>query len=1832
LVDKLSASVCEGSVNPSFNASGSNVNWYADVTLPAPVKAGSSFTPLVSTSGIYNYYVTQTDSYGCVSPYETVNFTIKPLPQKFTVTGGGVYCENLTGLNVGLSGSESAATYQLLLNGTTIISSLSGTGSALDFGLQKTAGSYTIVGTSSNGCSTPMTGGVSVVTSPMPLPAGQVVGQIGVCQGATSVVYSVAPIINATSYSWSVPSGSTITSGVNSNTITVDYTNAAISGPIHVSGVNNCGNGSVSPDLQIVVGQLPGPASNIKYAPVNNSICLGDSDVIYEVDPISNATDYEWVLPAGASIQWGANTSQIKVRFAPNSATGAQLVKVRGKNSCGNGAWSAPYAITVNQNPSVYAGIDQNICSSGTTLQGSIIPFGGTGAWDLVSGSAIIANPALNNSAISSVAQGDNLLTWTVTANGCKSVDTVKISNNIVYVDAGQNLPICSADVTLKGSAPPAGANGMWTVASGFASFVNATLPGTKASSFGYGDNILYWTVTKNGCSSRDSVIIINYRPTTPDAGPDQAICYNNTVITGNQPVYGTGQWSVYSGLATIANPSSPTTGVTYIGKGKNVLLWTITNQICSVSDTLNITNNALDVNAGYDQLLCDNRTTLSATPPPTGATGQWSVLLGSASFLDGKTYNTKVSGLINGENKLIWSLYKGSCVNTDTVTLICDMPTSANAGPDQFLAAGSTILAANQPLVGQGKWSIISGAAQFANDTLYNTAVSNLNPGSNTLRWTITYKGCSSYDDVIVTNGTVETVDAGQDQVLCTNQTYLEATKPTYGFGVWTVQKGSANFADNEAYNTLVTNLASGTNILRWSVVVSGIEFYDTVIIVNNTPTTAVVGPDQVLCGDSSTLTGNFPIYGIGKWTLEGGSGTIGNIAQSNSNVTGLNNGDNLFRWTITNGTCVSSALLTITNDKPTQAYAGLDQTICDNQTALMPNAPTIGTGEWSVVSGAGTFVNNDVSGLASGANTLRWIITKNNCSSHDDVVITSHKPTTASAGFNTVVCVDSMFLTANKPNASIGEFGVWSLMNGAGIFADSSLNTTLIKRLASGQNVLRWTINNSGCLSSAEVSVNYAFIKADAGLPVTTCDNHVLLNANNAGVGTGEWSVIGGSGSALFVSPSSPNSEVDNLDKGKNILRWTIRNQTCVSSSEVTITNNSPSDAFAGGDQNLCTNVCTLAARAVLIGKGSWSVLSGSGYFSDTAAYNAVVSSVGSGSNTYRWTVTNGSCVSTDEVVISNDKPINTSAGLDQTLCADSAIMFANQPMLGTGVWSITKGAGVFKDAYYPYSKVNKLANDTNIIRWTVTNKQCVDYKEVKIINNLPTPATAGADVTICSDQTTLDGNAPVYGTGQWSVISGSGTFLNKNLNNTLVQGLTRGKNVLRWKITKQTCVSYDDVTITDDLPTQPDAGTSIAVCDNSAPLNANNPIIGKGYWSVISGKGTFIDSTKYNTIVVGLGQGSNMLKWTITNNRCSIFDVVEVKNNQTNVYAGPDQTVFEDHSILVGNDPPRGTGTWTLDAGAGTIASPGSSQSDVTGLGEGANTFVWSVNIDGCISSDRVVINYYKLPTASFAVDKTDGCPPMTVNFTKTTVENYPFSWDFGYADSTSVNANPTFTYPVPGTYTAKLTVTGPDGNPVTKEKVITVHNVPVVKFDIIPAEIYIPEQELRCFNYSQGGSTYLWNFGDGATSTDLNPVHTYQDSGLYSISLKVSSEYQCMDSLTITDGVHVIEKSRIKFPSAFTPNPNGSSGGRYDRNDFSNDVFYPIVLMGGLQEYKMEIFNRWGVLLFQSNDLEIGWDGYYKGQLLMQDVYIYRVSGIYNDGKRFSITGDVLLMRR
>jgi len=197
-----------------------------------------------------------------------------------------------------------------------------------------------------NGCAPPNPTVLNVLVTPTPGDAGTITGQVNVCAGSSGIAYSVGTIANASSYVWTLPTGATIASGAGSNSITVNYATNATPGNITVYGNNVCGNGSTSPPLTIALSPVPAPAGTIEGI---SAICVPATGVGFSVADITGATGYSWVVPAGATIVTGANTSNITVDFSASAVAGA--ITVAGTNTCGNGTVSPNFNVTVNPVP-----------------------------------------------------------------------------------------------------------------------------------------------------------------------------------------------------------------------------------------------------------------------------------------------------------------------------------------------------------------------------------------------------------------------------------------------------------------------------------------------------------------------------------------------------------------------------------------------------------------------------------------------------------------------------------------------------------------------------------------------------------------------------------------------------------------------------------------------------------------------------------------------------------------------------------------------------------------------------------------------------------------------------------------------------------------------------------------------------------------------------------------------------------------------------------------------------------------------------------------------------------------------------------------------------------------------------------------------------------------------------------------------------------------------------------------------------------------------------------------------------------------------------------------
>lgn len=294
----------------------------------------------------------------------------------------------------------------------------------------------------------------------------------------------------------------------------------------------------------------------------------------------------------------------------------------------------------------------------------------------------------------------------------------------------------------------------------------------------------------------------------------------------------------------------------------------------------------------------------------------------------------------------------------------------------------------------------------------------------------------------------------------------------------------------------------------------------------------------------------------------------------------------------------------------------------------------------------------------------------------------------------------------------------------------------------------------------------------------------------------------------------------------------------------------------------------------------------------------------------------------------------------------------------------------------------------------------------------------------------------------------------------------------------------------------------------------------------------------------------------------------------------------------------------------------------------------TYVLTVsNICGEFIEDSTRVEVYPLANVDLPALIAQGCAPLTVQFEDTinTLPNLTYLWEFGDGTS-SIEPAPTYTFQSTGDYVVSLTIRTEDGcvsdnKSSPANSLVRVLITPVADFEADPDETDLRTPTISFSNFSESGTSYSWDFGDDSTSTLFEPQHTYLDSGRYQVKLLVVSTAGCEDSTIreiIIDPYYFIE-----VPDAFTPDPDQENDGRYDPNALNNHIFYPHTR--GVTNYEMLIFNRWGELIFESNDHSIGWNGYYRGRLVAQEVYVYKIRLQWENGQEFEKVGNVTLFR-
>lgn len=440
----------------------------------------------------------------------------------------------------------------------------------------------------------------------------------------------------------------------------------------------------------------------------------------------------------------------------------------------------------------------------------------------------------------------------------------------------------------------------------------------------------------------------------------------------------------------------------------------------------------------------------------------------------------------------------------------------------------------------------------------------------------------------------------------------------------------------------------------------------------------------------------------------------------------------------------------------------------------------------------------------------------------------------------------------------------------------------------------------------------------------------------------------------------------------------------------------------------------------------------------------------------------------------------------------------------------------------------------------------------------------------------------------------------------------GLAAGDYTL-YSFDNNNCPDTIEVTITEPSGStiNATAGPDQTVCSNSAILSANTPSSGVGTWTVISGTATITIASSSISAITGIAVGTVTLVWTINDGCASGSDTVSI----TNTGGGPVVSISSYANISC-NSLNDGTATATATGGTGTLtyAWTPSGGTAPTASNLQAGTYTVSVSDNGgCTGIETVTITEPAAITLNVVATPAGCAGGGSANASASGgTGTLVYTWSTGESVAS-----------ITGLATGSYTVAVNDSMGCTVSDVATVIASSGSITATISANDTIAFGQSIQLN-SGGGTSSLWTPSTGLDcSTCRNPVATPLETTVYCV---IVSDNGCADTacvtITVEEGnceTNLYTGGAFYIPNAFTPN-----------NDVLNDYFKPFA--NCIKDYTFMVFDRWGEKLFETVDIEQGWNGYYKGTVCHQDVYVYKISFIdETKGNYHEYVGKFLLVK-
>ncbi len=1015
---------------------------------------------------------------------------------------------------------------------------------------------------------------------------------------------------------------------------------------------------------------------------------------------------------------------------------------------------------------------------------------------------------------ISGTPSATGLFQYELTVTGCVGTTTAKGSinvNGLPVASASSNSPICEGNtIYLFGSGSGTIISYSWIGPNGFTSTEqNPSI--TNASILNSGTYALSVTNSDNCIGQSATAVLVNSVPviTFTCSDPDNIICRGSSVTF---TATGGTNYNFRVGGVSVQNGPSGSYTTTTLTNGQVVDVVVSNTGGCStVSDGITMTVNPLPIpsltSSDADNIFCAG-TSVTFT---AGGGSSYNFRINGVTVQSGPSNTYTTTSLLNGQiiDVVVTNSFGCSATSAGIINTVNPIPVAviSSSDPDNTFCAGTSVTFTAS---GGASYNFRVAGISVQNSSSNTYTTSTLTNGQAVDVIVTSVSGCSATSSPIINTVLPLPVPAisssDPDNIFCygTSVTFTATGGVGYNFRIngTSVQSGTSNtfttstLTNGQTVDVIVTN-ANGCTATS-SGITNTVNPVPGVVASNNGP----------LCeGTALRLTGMPSSMAGYSWTGPNGYTSAEQNPVVSQSATVQMSG--LYTLTVTsvNG-CQGIDTTNVRVYAIPVSNAGSGGTECDLDFVL--NAvPSVGTGLWTVVSGPVTgsppvFIPDsntpDATVIVStyGTYTFRWTETNGPCTSSSVVTVNFYQQPVADPGAGGDACGLSYLLSA-VPSAGLGT---WSMISGTGtvLFTPNPNSATATATVSEyGTKVFKWKETNGICSDSSTITVNYYQQPvADPGTGGNICGLSFNLQATPS-VGTGTWTRDSGPGTVNF-SPdaNTPNATVSVTAYGEHIFRWTEVNGTCTSGSTIAVTFVQQPSANAGSGGNECDKDFVLNAVPGS-GTGTWTMISGPGQatFSPNANQpNATVTVTQFGSYDFAWTEVNEFCSSSDIIRVGFHDLPQISAGEDVAVCKGGSVQLN---ALGAGLFLWTPAAGLNNPAI-----PDPVASPDVTTAYTVTLTDqygCKNSDQIIVDVREQPVADAGPDQDLqYIFETRLSASEPGFNeSGEWIILSGSGTFSDANDHRALVSDLALGENILIWSVTNGACLpSVDTVKI--------------------------------------------------------------------------------------------------------------------------------------------------------------------------------------------------------------------------------------------------------------------------------------------------------------------------------------------------------------------------------------------------------------------------------------------------